>query len=157
MQSILAGLAVLWTTQAHALQCLRPDPVRSFQAAMVAPDTYVVLRGTVAEAEVLIPLPNDKTQPHPVPVWFVGDILTTAGFTESMEAPMTVQITCTGPWCGALLPETPMIAFARVQGGGYVIDAGPCATWAFQPDPLIEALLTSCIRGDACVPADVAE
>ncbi len=157
MKRILVAIAVLAGTQAQALQCLRPDPVRSFQAAMAAAETYVVLRGTVAEAEILIPPAKDETQPYPVPVWFIGHILTVDGFTQALETPMTVQINCTGPWCGSMLPEVEVIAFAKVVAGTYVIDAGPCETWVFQPTPLVEDVLTSCIRGAACVPADVAD
>jgi hypothetical protein len=157
MTRYLALIAALAGTQAQALRCLHPDPVRSFQAAMAAPETYVVLRGTVAEAEILIPLPTDKNSAYPVPVWFIGHILTVDGFTQSLETPMTVQVNCAGPWCGSMLPEAEVIAFAQVVDGVYTIEAGPCETWVFQPGPLIEELLTSCIRGDACVPADVAD
>ena len=113
MKHILVALAALAGTQAQALRCLHPDPVRSFQAAMAAPETYVVLRGTVAEAEILIPPAKDAASSYPVPVWFIGHILTVDGFTQSLETPMTVQVNCAGPWCGSMLPEAEVIAFAQ--------------------------------------------
>jgi hypothetical protein len=145
-------LVALVGSQAQALSCVQPDPVRAFQAAMAAPDAYVVLRGRVSEAEVLIPLPQGKTQDRPVPVWFIGAALTSDGFTQTLEGPMTVQITCAGPWCGSMLGDAEQIFFARLQDGAYTIDSGPCGGAAFAADPRTEALLTSCMRGDACVP-----
>ena len=147
MKHLIVAIAALAGTQAQALRCLHPDPVRSFQAAMDAPETYVVLRGTVSEAEILIPPIIGKHESYPVPVWFSGHVLTRDGFTQSLETPMTVQVNCAGPWCGSMLPGSPVIAFAQVADGTYVIEAGPCATWVFQPSPLVEELLTSCIRG----------
>ncbi len=157
MRQILPFAFAFVATQAEALQCLRPDPVRAFQTAMAAPETYVVLWGQVAEAEILIPLPGGKLQPHPVPGWFAGQALTLDGFTQALETPVTVRVTCAGPWCGSMLPEVPLIMFAQVTDGAYVIEADACETWVFPPDPLTVDLLTSCIRGAACVPADVAD
>ena len=157
MKHFLVAIAALSGTQAQALRCLHPDPARSFQAAMAAPETYVVLRGTVAEAETWIPPAKDAATSYPVPVWFIGHILTVDGFTQSLETPMTVQVNCAGPWCGSMLPEAEVIALAQVVDGANIIEAGPCETWVFQSGPLIEEFLTSCIRGDACVPADVVD
>lgn len=157
MTRFFVVIAVFAGTQAQALRCLHPDPVRSFQAAMAAPETYVVLRGTVAEAEILIPLPDDKTQSHPVPVWFSGHVLTSGGFTQSLQSPMTVQVNCAGQWCGSMLPDSEIIAFAQLVDGAYEIEVGRCETWVFQPTQAAENLLISCIRGDACVPADAVD
>jgi hypothetical protein len=152
MKHSLVLIAALVGSQAQALSCVQPDPVRTFQSVMAAPDTYVVLRGRVSEAEVLIPLPEGKTEDRPVPVWFIGTALTPDGFTQVLEGPMTVQISCAGPWCGSMLGNAEQIFFARVQDGNYTIDSGPCGGAAFAADPGTEALLTSCMRGDACVP-----
>jgi hypothetical protein len=149
----LVLLATLVGSQAQALSCLQPDPVRTFQSAMAAPDSYVVLRGTVSEAEILIPLPDSKSGERAVPVWFIGHTLTRDGFTQALEGPMTVQITCAGPWCGSMYPATELIFFARLQDGAYTIDAGPCGGAAFEADPRTTEMLTSCLRAEACVPA----
>jgi hypothetical protein len=153
MKSILTLAMVLAASQAQALQCMIPDPVRSFQAAMNAPETYVVLRGRVAEAEILIPPERIEGQTFPVPGWFIGHVLTGDGFTQGLETPVTVRVTCYGAWCGSMLPEVELIMFAQVSDGAYTIEADGCETWVFAPDPLVEQLLTSCIRGEACVPA----
>ena len=145
-------MAAFAGSQARALSCVQPDPVRAFQYAMAAPETYVVLRGTFAEAEILIPPDVGKAEAHPVPVWFIGAALTRDGFTQALETPMTVQITCAGPWCGSMPPQTEVIAFARLADGAYTIGAGPCGGF-FEPEPAVERLLLSCIRGEACVPA----
>jgi hypothetical protein len=154
MKRILPFAMVLAASQAQALQCRIPDPVRIFQAAMDAPETYVVLRGRVAEAEILIPPKRIEGQPYPVPGWFIGSVLTRDGFTQGLETPVTVQVTCAASWCGSMLPEVELIMFAQVSDGAYVIEADACESWVFTPDPLIEQLLTSCIRGEACVPAN---
>lgn len=154
MKWILPLAMALAAPQAQAFQCMRSDPARSFQAAMAAPQTYVVLRGRVAEAEILIPPPRIEAESYPVPGWFSGHALTTDGFTKRLDTELTVRVTCFGSLCGSMLPEVELIMFAQVAGGAYVIEADVCATWVFAPDPLVEDLLTSCIRGAACVPAD---
>lgn len=141
-------------TQVQALSCPGPDPALAFQIAMDAPGTYVVLRGTVVETEGRVPLPDDRFKAHPVPARFSGQELTPDGFTQSLDTAMTVQITCAGPWCGQMPPATPIIAFAVVTDGAYVLDASPCETWVFAPDPKTEALLTACLQGGACVPGN---
>ena len=153
MKHLFALAIGLAATQGQALSCVRPDPVVAFLAAMAAPETYVVLRGTFAEAEIYNPPPVVKAQPYAVPVWFIGQTLGRDGFSTPLETPLTVQITCAGPWCGSS-PASPLIAFARVEDGAYTVEANACGTWIFAPDHLTEALLVSCLRGDACVPRD---
>ena len=157
MKHLLVAIAALAGTQAQALSCLRPDPVNSFLAANESPETYVILRGRVAEAEILIPPVVGKDQSHPVPGWFIGQALTSTGFDQPLETPVTVQVLCAGPWCGSMLPEEDLIIFATLTDGVYEIQAGPCDGAAFQPSPETEALLLSCFQGAACVPADVAD
>jgi hypothetical protein len=157
MKRVLVLITGLAGSQAQALSCLAPDPVRAFQYAMAAPETYVVLRGTLAEAEIYNPPPADKAEAYAVPVWFSGMALTLDGFTQPLDSPMTVQITCAGPWCGSMPPDAGMIIFAQLADGAYTIEAGPCDGAFFEPDPAVERLLTSCIRGEACVPADAVD
>lgn len=152
LKPVLSVLIAAMASQATALSCVFPDPVRTFQAASAAPETYVILRGTLSEAEILIP--PDRTRSYPVPVWFTGHALTQSGFTRALEQEMTVQVTCAGEWCGGVPPETDTIFFAQVQDGAYVISSDPCNFWMFPPDPLTVEVLTSCLRGAACVPAD---
>jgi hypothetical protein len=153
MVRFLAFIAAMTGSGAQALSCLAPDPVQTFHRAMEAPDTYVILRGTLAIAEILIPPEVGKDQEHAVPVWFHGMALTNDGFTRPFDGPMIVQVTCAGPWCGTVPADTDLIFFVQVVDGTYTIDAGPCGAGTFVPDPKTEALLTSCLRGDACVSA----
>ncbi len=151
MKPYLVIIAALTGAQAQALSCAAPDPVRAFQAAMAAPETYVVVSGTLALG-TQEPVPDGpKDRARAVPVRFSGMVLTRDGFTQALQTPMTVQITCAGPWCGSMPDQTGRIYFAEVADGAYTLWLGPCGG-SFTPTPQIEALLTSCIRGGACVP-----
>lgn len=152
MKPYLVIIAALTGAQAQALSCAAPDPVRAFQAAMAAPETYVVVSGTLALG-TQEPVPDGpKDRARVVPVRFSGMVLTRDGFTQALQTPMTVQITCAGPWCGSMPPQTEVIAFAQLADRAYTIEVGPCGG-VFDPEPAVEQLLLSCIRGEACVPA----
>lgn len=151
MKPCLVIIAALTGAQAQALSCAAPDPVRAFQAAMAAPETYVVVSGTLALG-IQEPVPDGpKDRARVVLVWFSGMVLTRDGFTQALQTPMTVQITCAGPWCGSMPDQTGRIYFAKVAAGAYTLGLGPCSG-SLTPTPQIEALLTACIRGEACGP-----
>ena len=60
---------------------------------------------------------------------------------------------CAGSFCGDVQPGVELIAFARRENTVYVVEADPCSAWIFPPDPVTEAALTACLRGEPCVPA----
>ena len=144
---------LLAATQAAALTCAPADPIRDFQAAHAAPETYNVLYGTLSFDPARMPQGTDPApRPGPVEASFSGFVLGLEGFTRPVEAPVTLQPTCAGPWCGTFGPGTALL-FAQVTGEGYLVEIGPCGGGAF--DQVSEATLSrlaACMRGEACRP-----
>jgi hypothetical protein len=145
----LAALAllVLAATQAAALSCVPPDPLREFREAQAAPETYNVLYGTLSFDPARMPQEGLSPNPQPAPVGarFEGFALGLDGFTRPVQAPVTLQPTCAGPWCGTFGPGTALL-FARVTpGAGYVVEIGPCGGGAYdQVPPAVLDRLAAC-------------
>jgi hypothetical protein len=143
---------LLGATQAVALTCAPADPIRDFQAAQAAPVSYHVLYGSLSFDAAGMPQGDLSPAPRPAPVSarFRGFALGLEGFTRPVEAPVTLQPVCAGPWCGTFAPGTALL-FAEVTEGGYVVEIGPCGGGAF--DQVSEATLgrlAACMRGQAC-------
>lgn len=148
------ALALLAAGQAAALTCAPADPVRSFQEAQAAPETFHVLYGTLSFDPRQMPQGGyagvPDPQPGPVGARFTGFALGLEGFTRPLETSVTLQPTCAGPWCGTFGPGTALL-FAEVTDAGYVVEIGPCGGGAF--DEVSEATLgdlAACLRGQAC-------
>ena len=155
MKYFLPLALVGFATQAGALSCLRADPIQSFQVAAGAEAEYLILKGQFAFDASLLPqseVASGLVLPQPIPAQFVGQSLTTDGFTNPIDGLITVMPVCIGAFCGGLTPGVDVIAFARKQGNIYVVDADPCGAWVFTPDPVTEAALAACVRGEPCVP-----
>ena len=152
IRGLLLTACLLSATQAFALTCVPPDPIGAFQEAQAAPETYKVLHGTLSFDPSRMPPGDGSAAPTPEPVGarFTGFALGLAGFTRPVEAPMTLQPTCAGPWCGSIGPGT-VLLFAEVTDAGYIVEIGPCGGGAFDqvPEATLERL-ASCIRGEAC-------
>ena len=148
------ALALLAATQATALTCVRPDPLRSFRDAQAAPESYVVLHGTLEFDPAGMPdggvSQDPAPQPDPVGAAFSGLALGPGGFTRPVQDSVTLQPTCAGPWCGSIAPGTYLV-FAEVTESGYRVEIGPCGGGAF--DEVSEttlARLAACMKGQAC-------
>jgi hypothetical protein len=143
---------LLGATQAAALTCAPADPIRSFREAQAAPETYHVLYGTLSFDPARMPQGDLGAMPRPAPVSarFDGFGLGLEGFTRPVEAPVTLQPTCAGPWCGTFGPGTALL-FAQVTAAGYVVEIGPCGGGAYDQVPeAVLARLAACMRGEAC-------
>jgi hypothetical protein len=153
---IIAAILILIATQSAALSCLRPDTARAFQAASEAPSAYVVLLGRFAFDAANLPPAVTQGDPAPATITarFVGNGLTLQGFTSPQDRDITLEITCAGPWCGTLQPDTPVMAFARKDGDDYTVAVDPCGGWVF-PEPTDDTLnrVIACLRGAACEPS----
>lgn len=156
MKHVLAIAVAMFATQAGALSCVRPDPIRAFQAASDATEEYLILKGQFTFDITQLPqseVTSGLVLPQPIPAQFTGMSLTMDGFTNPIAGPVTVMPVCFGAFCGGLQPGVDIIAFARKQDSTYVVEADPCGGWLFTPDPVTEAALTACLRGEPCVPA----
>ena len=155
MKYLVPVALALFATQAGALSCIRPDPIRSFQVAAGAEAEYLILRGQFTFDPSLLPqseVSSGLVLPRPIPAQFAGQSLTTDGFTNPISGLITIMPVCISAFCGGLTPGVEVIAFARKQDSIYVVEADPCSAWVFTPDPVTEAALAACVRGEPCVP-----
>jgi hypothetical protein len=141
---------------ADALDCMRPDPVRTFQRLQEDPQRYRILIGTLS-----FEAPTDRPDPalerqnlEPVVARFEGSGLGLDGPVPIQTQNITVNRICVGPWCGVVQPGGPALLFARQTSDGYVVDADLCSTTIFDaPSPDTVSTLTKCLGGGACEPA----
>lgn len=141
-------LTAFCATQANALSCLQHDVAQAFKDASASDLTYVVLNGKFAFT------PPPKSQlPEPVTVdaIFSGRLLTGAGFTQQVEAPVEIDMVCAGSWCAEIEPDTTYIAFVEQRDDTLVFEAGPCYDLSFK-EPEVEDVkrLENCAQGGAC-------
>ncbi|WP_425092874.1 hypothetical protein [Tropicimonas sp. S265A] len=141
-------LAVHAATPVHALSCLRPDMVRSWQERG---GTSVVLKGEVTfDASAFqrsgimgLQMPTDID----VPARFRGR--TFPGDT-AVTLDITLRSVCYANWCGALASGE-VLLFAEVSDSGLHVPLDPCGTAAFSdPSEADLARLSACVTGGAC-------
>ena len=153
---VLLSLSVLTATEAAALSCLPADPIRDFREAQAAPESYHVLHGRLSFDPSLMPhgMSDDPgVAPNPVDAQFEGFALGPEGFTTPVEAEVTLQSTCAGPYCGTFGPGEALL-FAQITEAGYRVEIGPCGGGAF--DQVSEEVLdqfAACLRDGSCGPA----
>jgi len=148
VKAALTLVALVAAGQAQALSCMRPDPATSFAAASTSDLPYLVLTGDLTS-----PAATGKSGPKPISVLghLNGHGLTAAGFTATFDGDVVLQVTCAGPWCGAVPASGPVVAFARIDGPTPVIEADACGMWLFAaPDTAMIDQLTACMTGADC-------
>ena len=116
------------------------------------------MRGDVAFDEGQLPVVDLTRQDDTPPVtridgFFGGTQLGRNGFQRPWSEPVTVEIACSGPWCGGLRPGQ-MIAFVEMREGEFVLASGPCGGNAFPVTDEIARDLTRCMQGQGCTPPD---
>lgn len=155
---IRAGLtvfAIFLGSQAAALSCVRPDPVRMYTQARDSTDTYIVVHGSLDLSGVAIPRRGYEEQQNQVlsfaDIPMKGLSLSSRGFTNPFDRPITLRLSCVGPWCGGPPGEAPMIAFLQKTRQDYVLQIGPCGGWAYPTDDTAELQrIVDCHRRGKC-------
>ena len=114
MRLALAALLTIAATQAAALSCLRPDPLRTLEHL----DYPLALVGSFNER---------------------GDVYTFVGtFIDGSPVTLPISVTeaCAGPWCGELRAETLGVFLAENEGESIHLTLDPCHGTAFyEPTP----------------------
>ena len=142
--------------QGHALSCLRPDAIETYQRLAAAPESYFVLKGTLTFDESALPPSvgsNDTIAPDPIPGSFVGTGLTQGGFDADYVSEVLLQVQCAGPWCGSAQSGVEAVWFVPFSDPPATLQADPCGSMTFyDPAPETVAMLESCMRGETCTP-----
>ena len=153
---LLAAALAAIAGQGHALSCMRPDPIETFQRLAAAPESYFVLYGqlTFDEADLPAGVSMDQTRnPDPIAARFNGKGLTPDGFTHDYVSDVILQIGCAGPWCGSARSGVDAVYFVAVTDPPVTVQAGPCGGMIFEePTDAVLDMLTSCMQGGPCSP-----
>lgn len=141
-------LLAVSASQASALSCIRPDVTDAFKTASASDLTYFVVHGGF---QFTPPPKSDAPETKTVEADFSGRLLTGAGFTQEVAAPITINMTCEASWCAEIEPEAEYIAFIEQQDDALVFRVGPCYGLAFK-DPALDDVkrLENCAQGGAC-------
>lgn len=109
-----------------------------------APEGYVAAHGILQfDASKLPKVDWNKQQDTPpltrIRARLKGHALTKQGFTHKMNAPVTLEVSCYGPWCAAPPSGKHALVFLQKTDAGYVLETNPCGGLIFF-DPTDEAL-----------------
>ena len=150
----LALILTVLAQPAAALSCMRPDIARTYAELDAAPESYALARGTLTldPEQVVRPTLNEHApEPYTLSATFQGHLPTAVGFNKPLTVPVTVEVGCAGPWCGAP-PDGASILFLEQRGDAVVLKAGACPFYAFAADAGTEAKALACLRGEGCRP-----
>ena len=158
MKTVGAALLSFLSGPALALSCMAPDVAYTFKALDEAPETFVVVHGTLTFDDALLPVPDwdnqEATPPSPpIPARLTGKSLTHGGFTAPFDHDITFDAVCFGPWCVSAASGSDVMAFVEKKDGEYVFGLGPCYfAGFFDPDKDTLNKVAACLRGEACEP-----
>jgi hypothetical protein len=144
----LALALLLLGTQAAALRCLPPDPMRSFLMAQGDVESWIVLRGALTYDDVA------DIEQDAVPARLTGYSLGQDGFDVPFDGPLRLVPDCVGSFCGGLPERSDYLIFARRGAdGSYTTPLNPCGQWIL-PDPGARtiAAIVACYAGRSCEP-----
>ncbi|QOL82449.1 hypothetical protein [Pseudooceanicola spongiae] len=149
----LLAMASLAAGPAQALSCLAPDVARSFDEAAQSDARYMVLLGTLDRGTPTVPerdLSNNSPEVVRLPALVKGLAMTEKGFSSGVEAQITMELGCTGPWCAQLPENGTVLAFIELTNNGPILRVNACGGHLFaNPTKEQVARLESC-QIDGC-------
>lgn len=154
----LALALTLCATQANALSCLQPDPVRAYNAAEADAAEWIVVQGRLIFDETQLPTKSADQQHMRPPATrirarLLGETLTRDGFTRAFDRAITLEVRCFAVWCGAASNNTCYLAFLKREKGQLIAYADPCGSELFaNPTRKDLTRVTACRQGKRCEP-----
>lgn len=153
---LLAGCLAVVPHMALALSCVPYAVQDAFVSARDAQERYVVVRGQLDFDPAQVP-PRDMTKQNPDTIIVSGHLrgksLSNAGFTYRYDKPVTVTLSCVGPWCAGAEPGSEVLAFVALGADGDgVIANHPCGGYLFtRPTAQMLRDVRQCFAGKECV------
>lgn len=144
---LVSAAMILCASQASALSCMAPDPIDSFAQASASTESYILVLGEIAYDTADWPENSDTM----VSGRLVGKALTAGGFDDPYNGPISLNVTCAGPFCGTVQPDVPALVFAQIGSDSLLADVPPCGGWVFE-NPTSETLrdMGNCLRNGGC-------
>ncbi len=153
----LAAALIFGASQAQALSCMRADIERSFNGWVEADETYYIGVGSLRPLGDVPDLPDamdptggfEDKEPVTALYQFSGRLLD-GRFGQPADLPITVSVTCLGPWCGNF-PAAGAEGLMALRGVGIqnlTLDMHACPGSIFPADT--EATVNECMRDGRC-------
>ena len=141
-----------------ALSCMPWHLEHAFNAAQDSPDLYIVVTGQLEfDPEDYPQVDWDRQQDVPpeteVSAQLRGQMFMSDYGRLQFDEPVTLKVSCAGPWCPSATSGDEVLAFLRVVGGGYELEQGACGGMLFaRPDDALLRRVEACLYGDTCRP-----
>lgn len=136
---ITAALIFALPTQAFALSCMRPSVENSFKFANERAENFVIAHGNlkrIGPNSTKVKKrrdPNQRGTPYHFKAEFRGKLAGPKGFGQKRRLPVTIQVKCSGPWCGGdSLSKNGLYFLRKDSSNSYVLEAQACASYFFQ-------------------------
>ena len=144
---------------ALALSCVPPDVARTYEDLHAAPETYMVIHGTLTFDESKLPEADLENQFDNPPITKLsarlkGQALSHNGFKTPFDKTISLDVLCLGPWCAGGQSGMNIMAFVERNASGYTLTLGPCYSMVFEPTVQNLEQAESCMRGAECIPRD---
>lgn len=144
-------------TQAQALSCMVPDPIRDFKEAHASEERWSAVVGRLDFDESRLPKgvavgePAPGRQPTDLRGQMVGEFLGPDGFVQPFQGNVTVRVSCYLSWCGGARSGGRYLAFLKHEDGKRVVQVQPCGQWLYQdPSPALLDAVHACFAGGPC-------
>jgi hypothetical protein len=140
LKPLAFALCLFAAGPAAALSCLRPDVGTSFEMADARPESFVIGLGSLSRTGQNVrngPATNDPNDlvGYSFPARFEGHLATSSGFNAARSLDVTVEVNCSGAWCGGESLDEHGLYFLRRDGeSDYALEADPCGGTFFH-DP----------------------
>ncbi len=157
-QIVLAALLALVPVAGVALSC-RPHLVEAaFLEAQNSDARFVIVRGRLNFDVRKLPKVGYKNQRTTRDLTLIngkltGTSLSEAGFNTPYSKPVTLAVSCYGPWCATVQQGSEVLAFVELGAQGNVIAINPCGGYLFgAPTQKMIRAVQSRFAGNACAP-----
>lgn len=158
-REIFAAFIALMPTGVLALSCLPRTVDRAFLEAEESASRFVAVLGILDFNESDLPQQNwvgrhASSEVTLLPAELRGKSLTKQGFTTPFHKPVTLALSCHGPWCASAQADSEVLVFVELGTDGGVVSANPCGGYLFDaPTRAMVETVESCFAGEACGPA----
>lgn len=156
---IVATMIIALPIEAFALSCMRPSVDQSFQQANQRAETFIVAHGSLKRVGANTPKTakkpkkslNQRGTAYRFKAKFKGKVAGHKGFGPTRRLPVTVYVTCSGPWCGGdSLSKNGLYYLRKDSATSYVLEARACSSYFFKnPTKTDLKTVISCFSG-AC-------
>ena len=154
---VLGAVFALSASHAFALSCAQPHVERSFNRWVESDQTYYIGVGSIRPTSALPKVSNgfglnrglEKKEPIKASYVFTGELLD-GNRGHPVDLPITVSVTCLGPWCGGF-PKAGTEGLMALRGVGLenlTLDISACPGAIFSAET--EATVSACMRVGRC-------